>query len=136
MIKKVIKTTVILAGVLVTAAVFLGLTLPLVAPKWLVHNSYLLGACLLFLVGMVIGQEWESLEKGFLAVCGTLVLGLVVGCLFTYLPILYGVPASSFSVLATFLIGRAIIAFLFWGVVGLVGVFVGAGTNLSKGWRK
>jgi len=127
-VTKVRKLITMLSGTIIMAAVFQGLTLQTVAPKWLVNYCYLLSSCLIFLCGLVIGQEWEEIEKGFLAMVRLICYAIILGISYTFLPVLYGVSFQTSS-LTTFLLGRGIVAALLWFALGMAGVFTGAGTK-------
>lgn len=123
------KPLTIIAATVIMMTIFQGLTLKFLAPIWLGDYCYLLGSIFIFFSGLVIGQEWEKMEKGFLALIRVVIYAIVLGILFSYLPTLYGVNFSQDS-LMTFLIGRGFVAALLWSALGLVGVFVGTGTRV------
>ncbi len=122
------KIITMLSGTIIMVMVFQGLTLQTVAPKWLIEHFYLIGSGLIFFCGVVIGQEWEEIEKAFKAMIRLISYVVILGIAYNYLPALYGIHFVKSS-LATFLLSRGIVAALLWFALGMVGVFTGASTK-------
>lgn len=124
------KIITMLSGTIIMVTVFQGLTLQTVAPKWLIEYFYLIGGGLIFFCGVVIGQEWEEIEKAFLAMIRLISYVVILGIAFNYLPVLYGLHFVKGN-LTAFLLSRGIMAALLWFALGMAGVFTGA--SLKRG---